>query len=447
MSHGIFGLQNIFLGTIWPRDTMSLYPGQVLSGTVLQASTENAVIFINGLNVVAELETKVLAGEQLMLQVASRRADGKVVLKKFVSETETAASPAKLTNAELDAVLEFFSQTPGKVSRAVVQSLLDFRLPVSSQNVNTLTGLISRLGFSEPYTTPAVVWLWSNGLPVTREAVRATAWLMGQRPSSMETGALFALDPTPGYPEEIKLPEALQKAISNVFFKPEESPETTAVKLLELAKNLGLEHEKDLLRFISSPPEKAVTEETNAKAPRESLKAGLLRLLQTPEGNMGSEARTSAGRVLAENTCLQLLNLAGSRHQDGSTLFLQGWLVVGENSAAPFFLKIKDEQTAAGGQETRNYQVNLFTKTKSLGEIVCNLVLAGSRLDCRFTVSDRDARDFLERRTNFLAQRLEALPFQFVIHPSRVDAPASIDRLWFDEFFVPGTAGMLDAKI
>ena len=447
MSQGLFGVQNIFLGTIWPQEPLAFSPGQILSGTVLQASSDNAVIFINGLNVVAELETKVLAGEQLLLQVASRRTDGKVVLKKFVSETETktAAFPAKFTNAELDAVLEYFTQTPGKVSRAVVRSLLDFRLPVSAENVGTLTGLVSRLGFSGQYT-PAVVWLWSNGLPVTREAVRATAHLMAQRPSSMDNGSLFSVGSNPEQLEEIKLPETVQKAVTNVFFKPEESPETIAVKLLGLAKNLGLEHEKDLLRFISTHPKNNVEEGIVEKGPRESLKAELLRLLQAPEGDLGPETRVSAGRVLAESTCLQLLNLTGNRSHDVN-LFLQGWLVLSENSSSPFFLKIKDERNAAGGRETRNYQIHLFMKTDSLGEIVCGLVLDGSQLDCRFTVSDREAKEFLDQRTDFLAQRLEVLPFQFVIHPSRIAAPTFIDRLWFDEFFVPGTAGILDAKV
>lgn len=68
-------------GNIEHTPDFKIRPGQILFGTALEVHADQAILLLQGINVVAELETGMTPGERVALRVEELRPGGKILLK------------------------------------------------------------------------------------------------------------------------------------------------------------------------------------------------------------------------------------------------------------------------------------------------------------------------------------------------------------------------------
>jgi len=449
MTDGIPGFLQIFLGEIGPAKYFILKPGQVLSGRVLEVAGGRAAILLNGLNVVAELETGLAAGERVLLRVEEQRPDGRVLLKKIAAE----GSGGKAEEGEVEALLHYFSLKTGKLNGALVEQMLRAGMPISGSGVRYLSSFLAENNFS-PEHIPALLWLWSRGLPVTREAVNAMHSLMqeghwGSKIRDFIRG-LYGSTVTENGGSSLDL---LLRAFNSVLFKAGEDGGQLAGKLQNLVKNLGLEHERGIFELTASNKAGLAHQESTGFKPESghdpTLKSALLQLMQSPEAGEMSSQREAVLELLREVTGLQLLNISGRQEANGPSLFLQGWIGIHEQEIAPFFLKIKRYSHRKGEEESVPFQVLFFITTKYIGEVMCRLAVERGYLTCGFTADEEEHRKLIDRYLTVLESKLEGLPWKVIIYPTKVGSGDEIQKTRQREVFESGFRGIntLDTRV
>lgn len=502
MVDGILGLPQGGPLASAAKDTLLLRPGQILPGTVLEVNSENAVVLINGVNVVAELATPVSPGERLLLQVVDQRSDGKVLLQKISSqEIGTEGQPSL---KDIETVLDQLGIKNSKLNETIVKELLQLKTPVAGRTVELLSGFALKNNISAK-EAPALTWLWARGLPITRDSISAMVSLMERGVQDTKMGELLqVLNEDLSVMSQELLPGGTQtaeesgdlssqgrvvgnevmKVVEELLLVPEESPGQWGQKLGDALKNLGLGHERDVLRLLeqlSRDPEslKDIKDPSNFKdisafkdvgdlkgvrdlkdfavflKGRESktLKSALLEMLK-PEWKASGEDMMSTNKIahgmLKDITGFQLLNITGRQEADGITTFIPGWMSVRENEIQPFFLKVKKY---LGGndslKEDIRCQVLFFISTKGMGEVMCRLALENNCLTCGFTVRGQEECRLIDSLLPVLQQRMEALPWKTVIHPSKVLRSEEILETWYEETFVAHERSFkgLDARV
>ncbi|MDH6369195.1 hypothetical protein M2444_000973 [Paenibacillus sp. PastF-3] len=151
--------------------SLELKEGQVVRGVVLSVSDsgKEAVVQIQGTPVRAELETPLLPGETMNLQVGSPGEGGLPVLKP-VSLGETAL----VTPQSMGEALESLGLADSKAGREIVLAMQAGGVPLTKETAALLDAVMS----AKPAGVPASEWLDAavisvkRGLPVTAESVK-----------------------------------------------------------------------------------------------------------------------------------------------------------------------------------------------------------------------------------------------------------------------------------
>lgn len=306
MAEGISSFPAFLLSNIKQAPDLVIRPGQVLFGITLEAVAGRAVLLLQGVNVVAELETALTPGEKVALQVAELTPGGKILLKKL--DWGENKSGQEISGQELKTVLQHFGLQEGKFNRSLV-------------------------------------------------------------------------------------------------------------------KEKGIEI---------------------------SLKHALLKLTQSPELKSTSALMETAREMLKEITGLQWLNISGQQEAaESSSTFLAAWASFPEEKLLPLFLKIKKYNQHRNDAETPSYQIFFLLNTRHLGQIVCRLALEEKHLTCSFTVRGKKEKKITDNYLGVLKQKLEHLPWQIIIHPTKISSSGGIKRSWQEEFFAgdPGRVKMLDTRV
>ena len=98
MAEGINNLPLFLRGNVECAPVLRIKTGQILSGLVLEVHADKAVLLLQGVNVVAELETGIVPGERVVLQVEELTPDRKILLKKM----DSAGSRQNIEQQELE---------------------------------------------------------------------------------------------------------------------------------------------------------------------------------------------------------------------------------------------------------------------------------------------------------------------------------------------------------
>lgn len=151
--------------------SLELKEGQVVRGVVLSVSDsgKEAVVQIQGTPVRAELETPLLPGETMNLQVGPPGEGGLPVLKP-VSLGETAL----VTPQSMGEALESLGLADSKAGREIVLAMQAGGVPLTKETAALLDAVMS----AKPAGVPTSEWLDAavisvkRGLPVTAESVK-----------------------------------------------------------------------------------------------------------------------------------------------------------------------------------------------------------------------------------------------------------------------------------
>ncbi|MEK5255420.1 DNA ligase [Paenibacillus sp. FSL F4-0125] len=151
--------------------SLELKEGQVVRGVVLSVSDsgKEAVVQIQGTPVRAELETPLLPGETMNLQVGPPGEGGLPVLKP-VSLGETAL----VTPQSMGEALESLGLADSKAGREIVLSMQSGGVPLTKETAAALNAVMN----AKPAGVPTSEWLDAavisvkRGLPVTAESVK-----------------------------------------------------------------------------------------------------------------------------------------------------------------------------------------------------------------------------------------------------------------------------------
>lgn len=449
MAEGINSFPSFLWGNIEHTPDLKIRPGQILFGTALEVSADKAVLLLQGINVVAELETGIIPGERIALQVEEFRPEGKILLKKL----DWGENKQKIDRQELEAVLRHFGLQQGKLNQAIVTQILRNRLPVSEQHLHRLTSFAATDNLS-PEQAPALVWLCSKNLPLTRETVAAIHNLMENGPDKSSIQNIFDVFSGSSTKETENISfHHLFKIIENLLVNSNDTPETAAGKFRALVDGLGLNHERTILQLAESRGIYSLKDTAEILAGEKntetSLKYALLKLMQFPEIKPSHALGETALKMLEGITGLQLLNISGQQETaESSSIFLANWVISPEEKLLPLFLKIKKFNPRQGDVEHPLYQIFFLLNTPHLGQVICRLALGKEHLTCGFTVRGREEKKLMDGHLGFLRQRLEHLPWKIVIYPTRVNSAEVIKRTWREEFFAggPGRVKILDTR-
>jgi len=422
-----------FLGKSSQTETTAivLRPGQILQGRVLEINGNRVVLLVNGVNITAELKTSAAAGDRLLLYVEEQKPDGTVILKKIDAEM----SGGIIEGGKAEALLNHFGIKVGRLNTALFEKMLQRGISFSASDISMLEAFMIKNSLTEEHV-PAVLWLWSRNLPLSKEAVEAVhSFLKGQGFINAEIAK--QLFEGSSLPSSVKQePSSLINLLRNVFFKEDESSGQIAQKLSNLANNLGLKHEREILEraVLDKSGEFQVRDYSNIKnlSAREdplkslSIKWEILRLLHSSLS--GKEAgdilmpKESLKELLNDITALQLLNLSGQQDSGGSSLFLQGWFLNFEGELSPFFLKLKKFEAEKGGEGDVSCQVLFFITTKHLGKLMCRLALEKGHMTCAFTVEKEKYREIIDDNIALLENKLNVLPWKLIFLSTRVSS-------------------------
>ncbi len=508
MAESISSIPSFLLGNITQMPDFKIRSGQILSGTVLEVNERQAVLLLQGINIVAELETALTPGERVTLQVEALTADGRILLKKLDGAENS--SVQEMGEQELKAVLQHLGLPEGKLNQSLVAEMLRSRLPIAGPHLQEMAAFAAANDLS-PGEVPALTWLWSQSLPLTPETVAAIHNLMENGPDSSFLQDLFeAFAALPAGETENTSLRHLFTDWANLPVSSSDTPATATVKIEALIAKLGLNYERTLLqppetveahhpgetRHLKDAPthlskhtgphivEDTPVENTpkdfspnmmgnTTKAAKDvlkdtlkdigemaadpakenniatSLKYTLLKLAQSPKGIPASALGITAQKMLGEITGLQLLNISGQQEAtESSSIFLAAWASFPEEKLLPLFLKIKRYKQQHEKVENPLYQIFFLLNTRHLGQIICRLALEKERLSCGFTVRGKEEKKLMDDYLGFLGQRLAGLPWQIVMHPTKINSTAEIKRAWQEEFFAsrPGRPKALDAR-
>ncbi|WP_342422166.1 DNA ligase [Paenibacillus sp. FSL E2-0178] len=151
--------------------SVELKEGQVVRGVVLSVSDsgKEAMVQIQGTPVRAELETPLMPGQTLNLQVGTPGENGLPVLKPVSLGEAALASPQSMGEA-----IESLGLTNSKAGREIVQAMQSGGLALTKETAAKLDAVMN----AKPPGVPASEWLEAavisvkRGLPVTAETVK-----------------------------------------------------------------------------------------------------------------------------------------------------------------------------------------------------------------------------------------------------------------------------------
>lgn len=447
MHEGIHSISSLLWGSIQRGPGLALKAGQVLYGTALEVNADRALLLLQGLNVVAELETHVDPGENIALRVEALNAEGKILLKKI----DWAGNKQNVDQQGLQAVLRHFGLQQGKLNQTLLTQVFQNKLPVSRQHLQHLAGFAAEKNLT-PQQVPALVWLWSKNLPLSKEAVVSTCRLMENWPDKSALKDFLGVF-AENQKETVKINyRDFTQIIKNLLFKSSATTETIAAKLSTATENIGLNHERSLLQSGNSKENPGYEEAGNfpaEKTIKTSLKYALLKLVSAPETKQAAFPGEQALKMLEEITGLQLLNVSGRQDTaESSSIFLANWVASPDKKLLPLFMKIKKYSSNPENAEGPLYQIFFLLNTRHLGQVICRLGLGKEHLTCSFTVKGRDEKRLIDNNMELLRHKLAQLPWQVVIFPTKVSSAAKIKHTWREEFFAgsPGKVRILDAR-
>jgi hypothetical protein len=440
MVDGVFGFSQRYIG----NDFLSLRPGQIVPGIVLEVTSDNAVVLLNGINVVAELETPVVPGEKLRLQVVEKMPDDKMLLRKVDSGGQ---GESPISQKDMESLLNHFGVKNTPMNEEIVRGLLGQKVALTQRNIELLSNFALKHNVSLE-EVPALAWLWARGLPITKESITAVMSLMEGRfqdPKMAQLLQTLGQGTSGGIQEGTFVPgnfdSAVLDSVKNLLLMPQEELSQWAQKIRGTLEALGAGHERDVMRFLEEfEGGRGLNEIQDLKAllagnESRTLKAALMGMLQAGNSPVNSQLTRIASGLLKDITGLQLLNLFGQSDGEGTVSYLPGWVMLQDNDIQPFFLKIKQYQGAFSEQEYR-CQVLFFISTKGLGEVMCRLALERDCLTCGFTLRGQEECRLLDSMLPVLKERLECLPWKTVIYPSTVSRGEEIQETWYKEVFL-----------
>ena len=438
MVDGIFGFSQRYIG----NDFLSLRPGQIVPGIVLEVTSDNAVVFLNGINVVAELETPVVPGEKLRLQVVEQMPDGKMLLRKVDSGRQ---GEFPISQKDIESLLNHFGVKNTPMNEEIVKGLLGQKAALTQRNIELLSTFALKHNVSLE-EMPALAWLWARGLPITKESISAVFSLMEGRFQDTKMSQLLQTLGQ-GITDEIQertfvsrnFDSPVLDSVKNLLLMPQEELSQWAQKIRGILEALGAGHERDVVRFLEQfeggPELKGIQDLKAFWAGNESrtLKAALMEMFQagnSPENSQLNRIASGLLKILG----LQLLNLFGQSDRRVPFPICLGGSCF-RIMIFSLFLKIKQYQGAFSEQDYR-FQVLFFISTKGLGEVMCRLALG--RLPYLWIYSKGTGRVQAAGQYAASSKRTFGAPaVENSYLPSRVSQGEEIQETWYNEVFNP----------
>ncbi|TRY25449.1 hypothetical protein FOI68_11545 [Brevibacillus sp. LEMMJ03] len=163
---------------------VELTPGQVFTGTVLRTYPDSmALVQIGGMQVQARLEANLEAGHKAWLQV--QPSAGVVTLKVLGTTRDGGAA-----DASLEGLIRSLGLNDTKENRAIVQELVQARLPVTRETVQAFAAIAQRLGMSKE-TVDAFLLAAKRNLPLTPDVVAGLRTFLSKQPISQAIQAFL----------------------------------------------------------------------------------------------------------------------------------------------------------------------------------------------------------------------------------------------------------------
>ncbi|HBT20809.1 MAG TPA: hypothetical protein DEA47_05560 [Peptococcaceae bacterium] len=423
---------HVFLGKNIQNEKTAVVvrPGQFIHGKVLQIDGSKAVLLINGVNISAELKISASVGERLLLYVEEQKPDGTLVLKKISTETA-----GKIIEGKAEALLNHLGIKASRLNILLVEKMLQRGISFSASDLSVLEAFMGSNSLTEEHV-PAVLWLWSRNLPLSKEAVEAVHSFLSRGQGAVdEKAAVQLLGSSKSFSNAENSLGHLISLLKNVFIKEDENAGKIAQKLSSLAENLGLNHEREIFELALLDKRGAFKTGNYAEAENLvngkeavktfSLKGEILRILHASLAGK-EEGKAVSGEFFKEIfnniTALQLLNLSEQQDSDGFNLFLQGWVYSFEGKISPFFLKLKRFNIEEEKKGDFSCQVLFFITKKYLGEVMCRLVLEKGHLTCSFTVEQEKYKEIIDSNVAILESKLKDLPWKLIIYNTRVSS-------------------------
>ncbi|NLK00999.1 MAG: hypothetical protein GX318_07165, partial [Clostridia bacterium] len=169
----IHGLSSLLRGSLGRTSGLNISPGQILYGTVLEVDGGKALLLLQGIDIVAELETSLLPGERVVLQVEEQLPNGQHLLKKLPVKDGGEGFGQKA----VDTFLRHFGMKQNDTNRALADEILQNRLPATEKSLNHLSNFAAENRIP-PEDASALIWLWSKNMPLSKDSVEALSYLM-----------------------------------------------------------------------------------------------------------------------------------------------------------------------------------------------------------------------------------------------------------------------------
>ncbi len=144
--------------------TISLNLGEIVRGSVQAIKADGTLLLmLKGKTIEATSEVPIKLGQQIFLQVYDVK-DGKTLMRIMNPENIAQFNEGKLINNLINIGI-----SPGKTELQMASKLLQFQLPVNSQNMSNMSKAISFLGEVTPKNIDIAAFSIARGLVINKE--------------------------------------------------------------------------------------------------------------------------------------------------------------------------------------------------------------------------------------------------------------------------------------
>ncbi len=447
MAGHLVGSQKVGVLRAWTTTAPGLVvrPGEVVTALVKGSHNGQADLLIKGYHLTAETTLDLAAGSRVRLLVEGQGNSGELLLRVLPG-----SGPAPGTGQPQTAdLLQALGLPSDNLHRTVTEALLRLGFMPQKAGIESLVHTANQLGI-KPQSVPGLVWLWSHGLPVSREGSEALARqmpLMPPAPGGPSLASLqgFLAGRVDGQPHPLAL--WLQDVVDQLQIKPADGTEAATARLASLARNLGLSYEADLTGTLSGQAGKFGS--LGEILRQSGIKPLLLALASEPRPSQEGQSLLRVATGLLERvTALQLLSVSGN----GLWLWGNGMLSYQE---IPFLMQLKQEwqreQDRGEGETAPNegkpyYRVLIGLTMPVLGPVGARLVLAGQSLSCDIQVERAEAARLLAMHLPRLEQGFAALPWPVRLS-YRLEKPGYLRQTIQREMGAPQPAGGIDIRV
>lgn len=154
---------------------MRLFPGKIFLAKVLSSSGDKVILEMMGRRLQVETNVNIVEGRKLLLRVGE------------ITENKIYLNPANDMDAEtFQKISQDFAAAginENKINQALMQELLKSDVVITRQDLVALAETAERIQLPEKQL-PALIWLWQNKLPLTKESVELVAASQAMRMAS-----------------------------------------------------------------------------------------------------------------------------------------------------------------------------------------------------------------------------------------------------------------------